>query len=48
MKQFIVLFSTIMLGVFIFNLIMGDSDDTILSTVQNLWEGELAMRAQNP
>jgi hypothetical protein len=38
MKQYIVLMSMICLGVFLYGLISGDSDTSILSTLKSAWQ----------
>ncbi|WP_156900433.1 hypothetical protein [Anaerovorax odorimutans] len=48
MKQFIVLCSTILLGIAIFKLIMGESDDSIINTVKEVWQSELVIKTRLP
>ena len=44
MKQFIVLTASILLGVFLFNLIAGSGSDSVYSEVKTVWEKELEAR----
>ncbi|MEG1930142.1 MAG: hypothetical protein RR131_03285 [Anaerovorax sp.] len=48
MKQFMVLCSMILLGVVIFNLIMGDSQDSVLSTVKEVWHQQVILHEKTP
>lgn len=48
MKQFIVLCSTVLLGIAIFHLIMGDSNDSVINTVKDVWQSELQMKTKTP
>lgn len=48
MKQFIVLCSTVLLGIAIFYLIMGDSNDSVINTVKDVWQSELQMKTKTP
>jgi hypothetical protein len=48
MKQLIVLSSTILLGVFIYGLIMGDSDSSIINAMSSVWEANVEARKLNP
>ncbi|MDR1028353.1 MAG: hypothetical protein LBL63_02920 [Clostridiales Family XIII bacterium] len=41
MKQYIVLISTIALGVFIFRLIMGPEDDAVLPMLERFFRSEI-------
>ena len=41
MKQYIVLMSLILLGVFIFKLILGSGDGSILSAIGEVFRGEI-------
>ena len=45
MKQLIVLFSTIALGVFIYGLIAGEGDDTVMSALAEMWRSGLQSRS---
>ncbi len=44
MKQMIVMVSMITLGIFIFNLVAGPSDDSILNGIGKLWQAGLDAR----
>lgn len=48
MKQFIVLCSTVLLGIAIFQLIMGNSNDSVINTVKDVWQSELQIKTQMP
>ena len=48
MKQFIVLCSTIMLGMAIYNMIMGPGDDSVMSTVSEVWQQGIQVRTNTP
>lgn len=48
MKQLIVLCSMIILGVFIYNLIMGDSETSIINTVSHVWVNNIEARKLTP
>ena len=48
MKQFIVLCSTIILGITIFNMIAGPGDDTVMSTVSAVWQQGIEVRTDAP
>ncbi len=48
MKQFIVLCSTILLGVAIFNMIAGPDSDSVMSTVGEVWEQGIQVRTDSP
>ncbi len=48
MKQFIVLCSTIMLGITIYNMIMGSDSDSIISTVSEVWQQGILIRTSTP
>lgn len=45
MKQMIVLISTIVLGVFIYQLVAGPGDDSIMSGLSALWQSGLDQRS---
>ncbi|MCL1810057.1 MAG: hypothetical protein FWG42_09885 [Clostridiales bacterium] len=45
MKQIIVMSAMIMLGVYLFNLIAGDGDNSVKSELRELWKAEIACRA---
>lgn len=44
MKQFIVMIAAIMLGLQIFGMIAGDQDDSIFSTMREVWVKEIEAR----
>jgi len=44
MKQLIILVASIMLGIFLFNLIAGSGNDSIYSSVGNYWQTVLEVR----
>lgn len=48
MKQFIVLCSTIILGITIFNMIAGPGEDTVMSTVREVWHQGIEVRTDTP
>lgn len=48
MKQFIVMASTIFLGVYIFNLILGNNDESIANTISNVWQSSIESRKMAP
>ncbi len=48
MKQFIVLCGTIMLGIAIYNMIMGPGDSSVISTVTGVWEQGIRVRTDTP
>lgn len=48
MKQLIVMVATVMLGVFLFNLICGPQQTSVLSTVKTVWNYEIDARTQEP
>lgn len=48
MKQFIVLCSTIVLGIAIYNMIMGPGNDSVISTVSQIWEQGIQVRTSTP
>ncbi|MDR1571629.1 MAG: hypothetical protein LBS32_03805 [Clostridiales Family XIII bacterium] len=48
MKQFIVLVSMTLLGVFIYGLIAGPGDDSMLASVKSAWSQEIDMRTRQP
>jgi len=45
MKQFIIMSAMILLGIFIFNLIAGDGDDSLLSAIERFFRHEIKTRA---
>ena len=48
MKQFIVLCSTIMLGMAIYNMIMGPGSDSVVNTVSEVWQQGIEVRTNTP
>lgn len=48
MKQMIVLAATVALGVYLFRLIAGEQDDSLLGILQQAWQSELAVRTTGP
>lgn len=48
MKQFIVLCSTIILGMAIYNMIMGPGSDSVLHTVSEVWQQGIQTRTNTP
>ena len=44
MKELIVLVASIMLGLFLFNLIAGEGDDSMYSVVKDVWNREIRVR----
>ncbi|MBQ8589571.1 MAG: hypothetical protein IJ486_03860 [Firmicutes bacterium] len=48
MKQLIVMTATIMLGICLFRLIAGPAEESILSSVGQLWQQEIEMRTAEP
>jgi hypothetical protein len=48
MKQFIILFAMIMLGIAIYGMIAGSDDTSMLSSVKSLWSQEIDLRTKTP
>ena len=48
MKQFIVLCSTILLGIVIYNMIMGPGEDSVINIVSEFWEHGIEVRTSAP
>lgn len=48
MKQLIVMVASVMLGLFLFNLICGDQQTSVLSAVKTVWNCEIEARTQEP
>jgi len=44
MKQFIVLAAMTMLGVFIYNMIAGDGEDSLINLLEGLFRQEIKVR----
>ncbi len=47
-KHFIVLCSTVILGIAIYNMIMGTGDESLINVVGELWRNEIETRTNNP
>ena len=48
MKQIIIMGAMIALGLAIFSLVAGDGEGSIISTLQDVWEGEIFLRTSFP
>ena len=48
MKQFIVLCSTIILGVTIYNMIAGTGGTSVISVVSEVWQQGIQLRTTTP
>lgn len=48
MKEFIVICASIVLAIFIFNLIMGDGDTSIKTVTKNAWEQQIEQQGTYP
>ncbi|MBN7772061.1 hypothetical protein [Clostridium aminobutyricum] len=48
MKQYVVLSSLIVLGLFIYNIIAGNDGDSILHSLQQVWTLNLDVRTYSP
>jgi hypothetical protein len=48
MKQFIVLFAMILLGIAIYGMIAGPDDASMLSSVKDIWSHEIDLRTRTP
>ena len=48
MKQFIVLCSTILLGIAIYNMIMGPGEGSVISNVSDVWQMGIQVRTDTP
>lgn len=48
MKQFIVLCSTILLGMAIYNMITGPGEDSLINTVSEVWRQGIQVRTDTP
>lgn len=48
MKQYVVLSSLIVLGIFIYNIIAGNDGDSIYNTLQDVWAINLNIRTYSP
>ena len=45
MKEFIIMSAMIMLGIFIYNLIIGDGPDSVINVLERLFRSEINSRA---
>lgn len=48
MKQYVVLISMIMLGIYIFNMIAGTGEESIYSSLQHVWQQGVTIRTYSP
>ena len=48
MKQFIILFAMILLGIFIYGLLMGDDEDSVKSSVTQVWRQQIEQQKLYP
>ena len=48
MKQYVVLSSLIVLGIFIYNMIAGNNVDSIFNVLQDVWAINLDIRTYSP
>ena len=48
MKQFIVLCSTIILGIVIYNMILGPDDGSVINMISDVWEQGVEVRTSTP
>jgi hypothetical protein len=48
MKQIIILCSMIMVGILIYNLISGNQEGSVLSSVKSVWLNELELQKKYP
>ncbi len=48
MKQYIVMISMIVLGIFMFNMVAGDDSHSLLSMTKNVWKTEIDERTYQP
>ncbi len=48
LKQYMVLVSMVVLGIFIFEIIAGDDPNSIVNSMANLWEKGLEVRTYTP
>ena len=48
MKQFIVLCSTVILGIAIYNMIMGAGGDSVIHVVGEVWKQGIQIRTSSP
>ncbi|WP_164914398.1 hypothetical protein [Aminipila luticellarii] len=48
MKQYVVLISMVMLGIYIFNMIAGNGQESIYSALQEVWVQGAEIRTYSP
>ena len=48
MKQILVMLATVILGLFLFNLICGDQPGSVMSAVKTVWDNEIEARTREP
>lgn len=48
MKQIIVMTSTILLGMFIFDLILGNGDGSVINVISDVWSSSIEDRKISP
>jgi hypothetical protein len=48
MKQLIIMSSTIVLGVFVYSLILGTGDDSLVNVLSEVWSGSVERRKLVP
>lgn len=48
MKQVIVMLAMILLGIAIFQIVAGEDEDSVLSTMKGVWQQEIQVRTTHP
>ena len=48
MKQLLIMVAMVALGIAIYNLITGPSDDSIKSVVEDVWKQQVVIRTDQP
>ncbi len=48
MKQYIVLISMIMLGIYIFNIVAGEGEGSLNASLKNVWQEQVVVRTYSP
>lgn len=48
MKQFIVLCSTTILGIVIYNMILGSDDGSVINMISDVWKQGIEVRTSTP
>lgn len=48
MKQLIIMVATVLLGLFLYNLICGPQQGSVMSAVRSVWSSEIEARTQEP